>query len=113
MGGYRARNIQIRSRNSLMDIILQIVGIAAICGVGLAFCFFGALGNSMPVVIVGFIIFSIGAYMAAAKINASVFGISELTHSITITLDMSIVYNIIIGAIFCIASVYGLRAWLK
>lgn len=96
-----------------MDILLQVVGIAAICGVGFGFGFFGALGNSMPTVIVGFIIFAVGAYMAAAKINASVFGISELTHSITITLDMSIVYNIVTGVVFCIASAYGLRLWLK
>jgi len=94
-------------------MLFEFIGMLAICGVGMFFMFFGALGNSMPTVITGAIVFIVGALFVANKLITDVIEVPVETYSMTLSIDNTTLLTIPLTIVVCIATVFGTKRILK
>lgn len=94
-------------------MLFEFLGILTVCAAGMVFMFFGALGNSMPTLIVGAIIFIIGGIFLAYKVIADVISVPVKTYSMTLSVDNTTLLTIPLTIIICVATVYTVKWMLR
>ena len=85
----------------------------AICGIGIFFVAGGALGNSMPTVITGAIIFVFGSAFIANKLITDVLVVTVKTYSVTLSIDSTTLLAVPLTIIICVLTVFGTKLILK
>jgi len=94
-------------------MFFEFLGMFAICGVGLFFVFGGMLGNSMPTVIGGAIVFAVGIALIVFKFINSVLAPPVETYSITLSINNTTVISLTLTIVILVIAPFAIRAWLR
>lgn len=94
-------------------MLFEFIGMLAICGVGVVVVFFGMLGNSMPAVVTGTVVFFIGVLFTVSKFVNDILAPPVETYSMTLSINNTTIMTIVLSIIVLAIAPYAFRAWLK